>query len=114
MAREPGSLRASRRGRWLLLHFRLARGYARPVGRARGPDRTGGFREAGIGEGAHADEDQVRPPLSVAEERRAALGAELPVHAVAAVGYADPVGRLPGHLECCRAEAGIDRSAARA
>ena len=83
------------------------------MGRGRRPDCHRRLSEIRIVESADSHEDQMRPRLGLAEERCPARRTESPVHLVATLRDASIVVRLSGHCEAGRAEASVDRSAAR-
>src|SRR5688572_20459360 len=100
------------RGRRLLFRTRQSWINASPTRCTGGPDRHRRVGEIWIVEGSSANKDQMRPCLGLAEERRAALGAEPAVHSIATVGHTREVARSPDDLERCRAKASANRSAA--
>jgi len=106
--------RASGRRRRLPLQLRQRRVDARPARGRRRPYGDRGIGEVRVVERADAHEDQVRPRLRLAEQRRPARRAEAPVHAVPAAGVALIVAGLARHLERFGKETGVDRSASRA
>ena len=103
--------RRSRRRRRLPLHFQQRSVDLRPARCGRCPDRHRGLREVWIVEGADSHEDEVRPRLGLAEERRSARRTEPPMDLVPAVRDASIIAGLSDHGERFPAEAGIDRSA---
>ena len=91
-------------------HFGIDAGPAR---RTRRPDRHCRACMIRIIEAANPNEDQVRSRLCLAEQRCTARGTKSPMHSVAAVRKAREVSRLSHYLECGRAKASSNRSAAR-
>ena len=84
-----------------------------PARRGRRPDCHRRLSEIRIVESADSHEDQVRPRLGLAEERCPARRTESPVHLATTVRDASIVVRPSGHGEGGRAEASVDRAAAR-
>ena len=103
---------SSRHWRWLLHHLRQLCVDAGPGGRRRRPDRHCRLGEIRIVESANADEDQMRPCVCLAEERRPARRAESPVHLVATVRDTWIVAGLARHRKRCCTKASVNRSAA--
>ena len=73
-----------------------------------------GFGEARIVQRPHAHDDLMRARLGLAEEGRAALGAEAPVHGRAAVRAAHMIGQRARDGHRFLEENRVDRSASRA
>ena len=99
-------------GRWLPFHARQSCINTSPTRRTGGPDRHCRFGKIGIVERPSPNEDQMRSYLSLAKERRAAIGAEPAVHSTATVRHTQEVARFPYDLERCGAKASANRSAA--
>ena len=99
--------------RWRLpFHPRQRCVDASPARCAGCPDRHRRAGKIRIIEGSDTNEDQMRPCLGLAEERRTAVRAKPAVHSIAAVCDAREVARLPSNLESRSAKAGANRSTA--
>jgi len=99
-------------GRWLPFRTRQCCINTSPTRRTGGPDRHCRVGKIWIVESPSPNEDQMRSCLSLAKERRAAIGAEPAVHSTATVRHTQEVARLPYDFERCGAKASANRSAA--
>jgi len=100
----------SRCGRGLAFNTRKRTVEACPIRCACCPNGERRPREIGVVKCSDSYEYQVRPGVSLTEERRAACAAEPPAHPVSAIGNAEVVGGISGAGKARRAEARVHRS----